>query len=396
MDILLSIKHLLWTTIRGPIGKTDSRQRLSNSEMTAKSSRYANKKHLNTMILTNGDEQPNGLDIWIYKASRGINRGNSILAATQTARQKGKSHLLILENDESYTADDLQKIFSHVQKFPDAIISGKRNFINTNESWSHHSWRQLSNFWFRLQTKQALKDSTCSLRVYPIYIFNHLKLYQKGLSFEVEVLVKSSWANIALKEVELGQYYRSPHHRGNFIKRLLQVFYITILNLHYTMRSITPIPHRTIVRPKEYGENISLRPLQSLKALLTENKSPKQLAAAGGLGVFLGTLPLIGLHTMLILFTSNFFRLNKVAAISASQLCMPPIVPALCIEAGYYIRHGTFLTEISLETIGYQAFERLFEWFIGSLVLAPLFSIIIGFAIYLTAKLIKSKKRQIA
>jgi uncharacterized protein (DUF2062 family) len=349
------------------------------------------------MISTNADEQPGVLDIWIYKASRGINRGNSILAATQTARQKGKSHLLILENDESYTADDLQKIFSYVQKFPDAIISGKRHFINTNESWSHHLWRQLSNFWFRLQTKQALKDSTSSLRVYPIYIFDHLKLYQKGLSFEVEVLVKSSWANIALKEVELSQYYRSPHHRGNFIKRLLQVFYITILNFHYTMRSITPIPHRTIVRPKAYGENISvLRPLQSLKALLTENKSPKQLAAAGGLGVFLGTLPLIGLHTMLILFTSNFFRLNKVAAVSASQLCMPPIVPALCIEAGYYIRHGTFLTEISLETIGYQAFERLFEWFIGSLVLAPLFSIIIGFAIYLTAKLIKSKKRQIA
>lgn len=348
------------------------------------------------MISTNADEQPSGLDIWIYKASRGINRGNSILAATQTARQKGKSHLLILENDESYTADDLQKIFSYVQKFPDAIISGKRNFIKTNESWSHHSWRQLSNFWFRLQTKQALKDSTSSLRVYPIYIFDHLKLYQKGLSFEVEVLVKSSWANLTLKEVELDKYYRSPHHRGNFIKRLLQVFYITILNFHYTMRSITPIPHRTIVSPKENGVNISiLRPLQSLKALLTENKSPKQLAAAGGLGVFLGTLPLIGLHTMLILFTSNFFRLNKVAAVSASQLCMPPIVPALCIEAGYYIRHGTFLTEISLETIGYQAFERLFEWFIGSLVLAPLFSIIIGFAIYLTAKLIKSKKRQI-
>jgi uncharacterized protein (DUF2062 family) len=349
------------------------------------------------MIVINADEQPGSLDIWICRASPDINRRDSILAAAQTARQKGKSHLLILENDESYTAGDLQIIISYIQQFPDAVILGKRNFITIKESRTHHVWRQLSNFWFRLQTKHALKDSTCSLRAYPVFIFDHLKLYQKGLSFEIEVMVKSSWANIALKEVELDQYYRSAHHRGNLFKRLWSVFYITVLNIHYTMRSITPIPHRTIVIQKEYGENISiLRPLQSLKALLTENKSPKQLATAGGLGVFLGTLPLIGLHTMLILFTSNFFRLNKVAAVSASQLCMPPIVPALCIEAGYYIRHGTFLTEISLETIGYQAFERLFEWFIGSLVLAPLFSIITGFAIYLTAKFIKNKKRQIA
>jgi len=72
---------------------------------------------------------------------------------------------------------------------------------------------------------------------------------------------------------------------------------------------------------------------------------------------------------------------------------MPPIVPALCIEAGYYMRHGGFLTEISLETVGYQAFDRLFEWFIGSLVLAPLFSIIIGLLIYLITRLIQRKKK---
>lgn len=349
------------------------------------------------MIVIKADEQPGGLDIWICRASPNIKRRDSILAAAQTARQKGKSHLLILENDESYTADDLQKIISSVQNFPDAVIIGNRNFKDANETWFERFRRRLSNFWFRLQTKHALKDSTSSLKAYPIYIFDHLKFYQKGLGFEVEAVVKSSWANIDLKEVELDGYYRSPHHRGTFFKRLWNVIYITVLNIHYTMRSITPIPHRKILVREDKRENISiLNPIQSLKALLTENTSPKQLATAGGMGVFWGTVPFIGLQTILILFTSNFFRLNKVAAVSASHLCMPPIVPALCIEAGYYMRYGRFLTEISLETMGYQAFERLFDWFIGSLVLAPLFSIIIGFAIYLTAKLIKSKKRQIA
>ena len=346
------------------------------------------------MISTNADEQLGGFGIWIHRAPSDAGRDNTILAAAQIARQNGKSHILILEKDEPYNENDLQKIISSVQNFPDSVISGNRNLINTNEFRHHRLWRQLSNFWFRLQTRQTIKDSTSSLRVYPIYIFDHLKFYQRGLGFEVEVMVKSSWANMTLKEVELDGYYGSAHHRGCLLKRLWDLFHITALNIHYTMRSITPIPHRKIIIKKDNRENISiLHPFQSLKVLLTENLSPKQLAAAGGLGVFLGTLPLIGLHTMLILFTSNFFRLNKVAAVSASQLCMPPIVPALCIEAGYYMRHGGFLTEISLETVGYQAFDRLFEWFIGSLVLAPLFSIIIGLLIYLITRLIQRKKK---
>jgi len=340
------------------------------------------------------DLRSGGLDIWIYRIPSDIPRGSGVLAAAQTARENGKSHILIMENEESCTPGDLQKIISGIQSFPDTVITGKRNFKHSDESGLQRLWRHISNFWFRLQTRQVLEDSTSSLRVYPVFIFDHLKFYQRGLAFDTEIMVKSCWANVELREVELDGYYCPAKPGGRFFKRLWNIFYITVINIHYTMRSVTPVPHRKIFSREDGTEKISIfRPVQSLKALLTENISPRELAAAGGMGVFLGTLPLIGLHTMLILFTSNFFRLNKVAAVSASQLCMPPIVPALCIEAGYYMRHGRFLTEISLETIGYQAFERLFEWFIGSLILAPIFSIIIGLLIYVTTILIQRKRR---
>ncbi len=71
---------------------------------------------------------------------------------------------------------------------------------------------------------------------------------------------------------------------------------------------------------------------------------------------------------------------------------MPPLVPALCIETGYFIRHGSFLTEISLETLGHQALERLLEWIIGSLVLAPAIAILVGGIIFLLATLIDRRR----
>jgi uncharacterized protein (DUF2062 family) len=131
--------------------------------------------------------------------------------------------------------------------------------------------------------------------------------------------------------------------------------------------------------------------LRSLSALLTDNNSPEQLAAAGALGVFMGALPLIGCQTVTTLFAANFLRLNKMMALATGQICIPPLVPALCIEVGYFIRHGRFLTEISLRTIGYQALERVFEWFLGSLILGPILGIFTGAVIYVAALFLKRR-----
>ena len=71
---------------------------------------------------------------------------------------------------------------------------------------------------------------------------------------------------------------------------------------------------------------------------------------------------------------------------------MPPMVPAICIEAGYFMRHGSFLTEISLRTLGYQAPERILEWFLGSLVVGPALALIVGIMVYAVGLVLKKGK----
>jgi uncharacterized protein (DUF2062 family) len=169
---------------------------------------------------------------------------------------------------------------------------------------------------------------------------------------------------------------------------------LTLLNTRLTMRSMFPWPHRKIVPQEGPAQKLSLlHPIKGLGTLLTGDNSPERLAAAGALGVFLGALPLIAFHTAAILFSAGYLRLNKIAAVSASQLCMPPLVPAICIEAGYFMRHGSFLVEISLKTLGYQAPERILEWFLGSLVVGPALAVIVGGIIY-AAGLVLKKRRQ--
>jgi hypothetical protein len=46
-----------------------------------------------------------------------------------------------------------------------------------------------------------------------------------------------------------------------------------------------------------------------------------------------------------------------------------------------------------LETLGYQALERFYEWVIGSLLLAPLMAVMMGGIIYMMAFCLKRTVR---
>jgi uncharacterized protein (DUF2062 family) len=134
-----------------------------------------------------------------------------------------------------------------------------------------------------------------------------------------------------------------------------------------------------------------LHPVRLISELLAEHARPGKLGAAGAFGALVGTLPFIGLHTVLVYMGARRFMLNRIVALGANQLGMPPIVPALCIEIGYYLRHGTWLTEVSMRTLGLEAPQRFWEWMLGSLVVGPILAIAVGGAIWLLAVLVQRR-----
>ena len=326
-----------------------------------------------------------------HEKNRG--KGAAILTAAAEARRLGMSHIITIDADGQHDPANISRFIPVIRENPLAIVVGKRIFNNKTVPFSSRFGRSFSNFWLRVETGYSLKDTQSGFRAYPVIVLEWLKLHEKRYSFEIEVLVKAAWAWITLKEVDISVYYPEPGKRISHFRPFMDNLALTVLNTRLTIRAILPIPHRRFVEVKDDAEKITiLHPLKSLKIFLGKNISPKQLATSGGLGVFLGSLPLIACQSLVVLMTANFFRLNKYAALGTSQLCNPPIVPALCIEVGYFIRHGRFLTEISLKTLGYQGLERFFEWILGALVLGPILGILMGGVIYTATFFLKKEK----
>ncbi len=337
-----------------------------------------------------GAETLAGLPVTVLRHETNRGKGAAILTAAREARRLGMTHIATIDADGQHDPADLSGLLAVIEETPLAVVVGKRDFDTANVPGGSRFGRGFSNFWLRLQTGKSLGDTQSGFRIYPLRVLEGLRLGEVHYSFEVEVLVKAAWAGVPLREAPISVHYPPGDERISHFRGFMDNFRLTLLNTRLTLRSVAPWPHRKIVAEGEGKGKLSvLRPMQSLRTLLTENTSPGRLAAAGALGVILGAAPLIACHTIAILFAAGFLRLNKVAAISASQLCMPPIVPALCIEAGYFMRHGELLTEVSLETLGYQGMQRLWEWLLGSLVVGPVMALAVAAAIYVMARIVK-------
>ena len=337
-----------------------------------------------------------GLDVIIVRHTKNMGKGAAILTGAQKAKSLGFTHIITIDADGQHDPGDLPGLISAVEKNPHAIIVGKRDFKKTDVPRASVFGRSFSNFWLRVQTGRSVGDTQSGFRAYPLAVLNELNLKEKHYSFEVEVLVRAIWSGVDVMEADVNIYYPPENKRVTHFLKFKDNLRLTLLNTRLTMRSILPWPHRKIIFEKQGEKLVSIwHPVNSIRALLTENMSPEKIAIAGALGVFMGALPLIACHTVIIIMVAGFFRLNKVVALSTSQLCMPPFMPAICIETGYFLRNGGFLTEVNIKTIGYQAIYRIYEWLLGSLIIGPLSGIIIALVMYIMAVIIQKGRNGI-
>ena len=315
-------------------------------------------------------------------------KGQAILTAAKYAKENGFTHLLTIDADNQHYAEDLFKLSEIAEQNDKSIVIGYRNFNTENVPGSSKFGREFSGFWARVQTGKKVGDIQSGLRVYPLIIFDYLKFHDKRYSFEVEVIIKSIWAGFDVKEADVKVKYHKGRERVSHFKKFQDNLRLSILNTKLTVRAMIPYPHKKYIVNKD-NQVVSLNPFKVVKAELKKNKSPYNLAVSTVWAVFWGSIALPGMRTMILLFGMGYFNLNRAICLSLDKLAMPPFIPAIAIEVGFFIRHGKWLTEFNLTTLGYQAPQRIWEWILGSLVVAPVFAVLVGIIVFFIGKIVR-------
>jgi len=332
-----------------------------------------------------------GLDITLLRHSRNLGKGAAILTASRYIEDRGGVFMITLDADGQHNPEDI-RIFLPLLDDPGVLVVGCRDFRTENVPAGSRFGRSFANFWLRVESGAQVGDCQSGFRAYPVRHLNRLKIRGKRYDFEAEVLAKAAWAGLELKEVDIRVTYPEPKERVSHFRPWMDNLRLTHRHTLLVLRRLLPIPHRRLIPREKPDLGVLLHPVKAMKALLSEHASPAGLAAAAAVGILLGTLPLLFVHTVVILYVTTRLNLNKLVAVNVQHLCMPPFVPALCIELGFYLRHGYWLTDLSFETVFEQFSDRLLEWFYGSLIVGPLFAVTVGLAVYLTASVLYRRR----
>ena len=345
-----------------------------------------------------GLEQVADLDCFGIRLDENSGKGKAILAGARFAEARGYSGILTIDADGQHDPLDAAQLVREASAgvWP-AIIIGARQMIQQTVPYSSRFGNHFSNFWVRLECGCELDDTQSGLRLYPVQQILQLELTRSRYDFEIEVLVKSAWAGVDIRCVPVSVHYPPAEERVSHFDKLADNWRLSLLHTVLVCRRLMPHGHKRLVPENNANEKklIVVNPWKTLKNLCMEGTSPFWLAVAVWFGLFLGALPLLAVHTIAIIYVAYRFQLNKIAAVAASQFCMPPVVPILCVEVGYFMRTGHFLTEFSWERWLLEIHYRLWEWFLGSLIVGPVLGVIGGAIVYLAARSFGNRKEMI-
>lgn len=334
-----------------------------------------------------GPEELAGLAAERLDQPTNLGKGAAILAAAQWAQARGFSHIITLDADGQHDPREVGLFVERIKANPWAIVTGARVMRKGEVPWASRFGRGFSNFWLKMATGVSLPDSQSGLRAYPVAALRALGCRRRHYDFEVEVLVRAAWAGLALEWVGISTRYEPAGQYVSHFRPLLDNLRISRVYACSVLRHFVPWPHRALPAAEGARGGLSLRhPGRLLRTLIRESTTPREIALAAALGVFLGALPLLACHGVVILFVATRLRLNRLIAFNTQHLCTPPLVPALAIELGYFVRHHRFLTELSWRTLGSEAPQRLLDYVLGALIVGPALALIVGVLLYFLAR----------
>ena len=313
-----------------------------------------------------------GLDVVLLTHERNRGKGAAILTALRYAAEHHAEHLIILDGDGQHFPEDVPHFVQ--QLAPHTILIGYRQEVLGAMPHSSRFGRDFSDFWIYLETGAFASDTQSGFRSYPVPDVLALCLNSRHYNFEVDVITRAIWSGLAVRTIPIRVWYPDPTHRISSFRPFLDNLRISLTHARLVGRQLSPLPHRRAV-PAARKVNLTKR----LQNLVIGNTTPLGFAAAACAAASLGSLPTFWCRALAIAYVSMRLHLNKPVAMLILGLCAWPVLPNLCIALGRQLVHG----DNGAVTSG------LAEWFVGSLVVAPVSGMLAAGFAYAIARQIR-------
>jgi glycosyltransferase involved in cell wall biosynthesis len=326
----------------------------------------------------------------IIQLGKNSGKGAALRAGFQRAVELGFTHAITMDADGQHFAEDLPKFLAAANTQPESLIVGVRDLAAAGCPKHRQRSNAVSTFWFRVETGVRLSDTQCGFRCYPLALVQKLKINSGRYAFELEFMVRASWTGSPIVAVPVKCTYADGIRNSHF-RPVRDLAHITLMNIGLVLQSwFVPL---TLRIAWSQGEKWSLR--KTIREFFAEHtEKSSRLAAAVGLGLFFGILPIYGCQIMVGAAVAHQLRLNKATLLLASHISIPPIVPFILYGSmvlGHWIFTGQSLDISPHEITKGLTLEHFVEWIVGSLALGIVVGLAGTIVTYSVARMVRKK-----
>jgi glycosyltransferase involved in cell wall biosynthesis len=156
-----------------------------------------------------------GLNVLVRAKNGG--KGSAVLDGLTEASAQGFTHVLTMDSDGQHPPDRIAAFMADSVAHPEAMILGEPVFDASAPS-IRVKGRKISNWWANLETLWCgIHDSLFGFRVYPIEPLLRLmrsSLWMRRFDFDVEAVVRLSWAGVPARNLPAQVRYFTPAEGG--------------------------------------------------------------------------------------------------------------------------------------------------------------------------------------
>lgn len=318
-------------------------------------------------------------------------KAEALKAGFRRAAELGFTHAITMDADGQHFAEDLPKFLAAMQSEPEAYLVGVRDLVAAGCPKHRQRSNRISTFWYRVETGIRLADTQCGFRCYPLSLVQRLRVKSGRYAYELEFMVRAAWVETKIIAVPVKCTYAPGQTGISHFRTVRDFVHITNMNILLVLQSWF-VP-QTLRAAWSRGERKTFR--TTVHEFFTDHAhDPLRLSLAVGLGLFFGIVPIWGLQTVIAATLAHRLRLNMAITLLACNISLPPMVPFL-LYAATALGHWMFTGELLKVALGEMTMARargyVWEWLVGSLVLAVIVAGLGTVIAYTAARLVKRK-----
>lgn len=316
-------------------------------------------------------------------------KGKALRTGFAAARIAGYRYAITIDSDGQHFPDDIPVFIDAVQTEGDVLLIGSRNMAQDGVPKKSSFGNKFSNFWFWFETGIKLEDTQSGFRLYPLERMPK-RFFTPKFEFEIEVIVRSAWKGITVKNVPVKVLY-DMNERVTHFRPFTDFTRISILNTVLVVISLL------YIKPRDFFMSFKKKSFKQffLENVLENGDSNAKKALSIALGVFIGIAPLWGLQTVTVLFLAYVLRLNKLIAFAFSNVSIPPAIPVIIY---FSLKMGSLFVPNSVVAQGATTFDaikqNLAQYLVGSILLASLMAFLFGMTGYIVLTVFSKNKIQ--